>query len=567
MENKTQKKQIGKYILANKIGQGQFGVVDRAVEVTDFSKVYAVKCINKTSFATDPLLFNLLKTEIRVMQKVKHPNIMHLYEVVESKNFYYLVMDFCDGGDLAKHINKHGKFIEKQAVYFLEQIMNAFRKLHDFKIMHRDIKLENMFLKGDKILIGDFGFAKEGSDIAKTRLGTPITMAPEVLDSEWKSYTNKTDLWSIGIIYYQMLFDKPPFGALTIEQLKDQMKGSSGAKISYPSGVEISTQSMDLISGLLQIDPLHRISWKQFFQHPLFDLYGDKPQKLCNINDSVLYRENQEQVRKEFLLNKERNFETIPEEAEENEHIDENLLTSKVTEETPKDKDLQTLKREEKFEQNLATIKIIFVHEKRLATFMVLTSKEFKNMSKKKTELSPFSTRFMALAYVLGRKGIIILERSLNSLDADYNAFELLDFKRFCETENKKSTIDILKTDFDMFTVYNTRILKDLKKEPLKSDVLKKVEDSEKIQYYDMDSLNVIIKEFFDFFVDKIGNTNLSPSTELTMKLLIIHLYYCLYDESALAFSKDGKLFDWTNFRFETNQTTIDRLWKSLIKL
>jgi len=82
------------------------------------------------------------------------------------------------------------------------QIMNGFQVLHKNKIMHRDVKLANLFLQNDKIVIGDFGFAKSGVDVTKTKLGTPITMAPELLNSNGGVYTSKADLWSIGVCFY-----------------------------------------------------------------------------------------------------------------------------------------------------------------------------------------------------------------------------------------------------------------------------------------------------------------------------------------------------------------------------
>lgn len=92
---------------------------------------------------------------------------------------------------------------EEESIYFLKQIMNGFRELHSHKIMHRDFKLANIFLNDDNIVIGDFGFAKSGEDMASTKLGSPITMAPELLNAtSGLRYTNKADLWSIGVCFY-----------------------------------------------------------------------------------------------------------------------------------------------------------------------------------------------------------------------------------------------------------------------------------------------------------------------------------------------------------------------------
>lgn len=127
-------------------------------------------------------LQKLLKNEVSIMHSINHPNVMHLFDYLESKHTYYLVINYCNKGDLenylAKQPNRH--LTEKEALFFLKQIMNGFQILHKNKVMHRDFKLANLFLHDDTVVIGDFGFAKSGFEMAQTKLGTPITMAPEV---------------------------------------------------------------------------------------------------------------------------------------------------------------------------------------------------------------------------------------------------------------------------------------------------------------------------------------------------------------------------------------------------
>lgn len=94
------------------------------------------------------------------MSEINHANIMHLYEFMETTHNYYLVIQYCNNGDLEEYLKKMGNLGEDEAVYFLMQMMNGFRILHKNKIMHRDVKLANLFLQNDKIVIGDFGFAK-----------------------------------------------------------------------------------------------------------------------------------------------------------------------------------------------------------------------------------------------------------------------------------------------------------------------------------------------------------------------------------------------------------------------
>jgi serine/threonine protein kinase len=129
-----------------------------------------------------PALKKLLKTEVAVMSEINHPNIMHLFDFLESNNSYYLVMQYCNKGDLETYLSKQPKnfFSETEALYLLKQIMNGFQVLRKHQVMHRDFKLANIFLHDDTLVIGDFGFARAGHEMAQTNLGTPLTKAPEL---------------------------------------------------------------------------------------------------------------------------------------------------------------------------------------------------------------------------------------------------------------------------------------------------------------------------------------------------------------------------------------------------
>ena len=125
------------------------------------------------------------------MNKINHPNVMHLFEFLESPNNYYLIIQYCNGGDLEAYVKKQPNQLlsELEALYYLKQMMNGFIILRQEKVIHRDFKLANIFMHNDTVVIGDFGFAKAGFDVAKTKLGTPVTMAPELhsgsVDCHW----------------------------------------------------------------------------------------------------------------------------------------------------------------------------------------------------------------------------------------------------------------------------------------------------------------------------------------------------------------------------------------------
>ncbi len=134
----------------------------------------------------NPKLKSQLDVEIQVMRQVKHPNVMRIYEYMASDNSYYIVMQYCNKGDLQHVLSKLPRryLDESEALYFLKQLMNGFQALRKENIMHRDLKLENIFLHDETLIIGDFGLAKAGAEMAQTILGTPLTMAPEVLKED-----------------------------------------------------------------------------------------------------------------------------------------------------------------------------------------------------------------------------------------------------------------------------------------------------------------------------------------------------------------------------------------------
>lgn len=263
---------IGRYILEKRLGSGQFGTVWRA-RTEDTGEVFAVKKIKMESINKSKEALNLLKTEISIMNEINHPNILHLYEFIYSKKHYYLVVQYCEQRDFESYMTSKGirYFEEAEAVYFLKQIMNGFVVLRERKILHRDFKLANLFMHEDRIVIGDFGFAKQGFDVAQTKLGTPVTMAPELLfagDDEKVVYNSKADLWSIGVVFYQILFGRLPFNGNTIPELIRDIRKVCREGIPFPRPV--SEDARSLIKGLLTIDPKQRIEWDVFFHHPIF---------------------------------------------------------------------------------------------------------------------------------------------------------------------------------------------------------------------------------------------------------------------------------------------------------
>ena len=148
--------------------------------------------------------------------------------------------------------------------------MNEFIDLRKYKVLHRDLKIQNLFLHNNILLIGDFGMAKKGKEITSTKVGTPLTMALKLLFGEYETkYNSQSDLWSIGCIYYYFLFGQNPFIGSNLNDLKNDITAKMKRKLKLSK--KVSSNCADLLNRLLCTDPLKRLKWEEFFKHPLFD--------------------------------------------------------------------------------------------------------------------------------------------------------------------------------------------------------------------------------------------------------------------------------------------------------
>lgn len=148
----------------------------------------------------------LLENEIKVLKTCDNKNIIKLYDIKKTANNFYLILEYCNEGDLSQYLKKNKTLSEKEAIEFFLQILNAFKTLNKHKIMHRDFKLANILMHDGEIKIADFGFSKllTNEEFTETMLGSPLNMAPEVLGGT--HYNSKADIWSIGVVFYEMLF-------------------------------------------------------------------------------------------------------------------------------------------------------------------------------------------------------------------------------------------------------------------------------------------------------------------------------------------------------------------------
>ena len=258
---------IGNYVVnKNRIGRGSFSKIYKGYH-KDTKQVVAVKKIEVDNIKK---ISKNIKREIIVMKKLKHNNIVELYDVIYDyeDNYIYLIMEYCSKGDLNKFLDRR-PLKEKYARRYFRQLRDGLKYLLDNNVMHRDLKPHNILLTENNILkLSDFGFARyfESNTLVETLCGSPMYMAPEIM--KYKRYTNKSDLWSVGIILYESLTGKTPFNAKTFYDL---IKHIEKKKIKIPPNIQLSDDCVELIYSLLKKNPENRISWEQFVYHKWFD--------------------------------------------------------------------------------------------------------------------------------------------------------------------------------------------------------------------------------------------------------------------------------------------------------
>lgn len=262
--------QIGRYVYSTKvIGKGAFSRVYKGFDI-DSDDLVAVKVIEKMQLKDS--LVNRLYEEITLMKKLQHPGVAELRDFLDDDDNFYLILEYCAGGDLSGVI-KRGRIQEDIARDYMCQLVNVLRYLKTRNIIHRDLKPQNILLTSDfkTIKVTDFNFARElyDNDLAQTMCGSPLYMAPEIIEKE--EYTVKSDLWSVGMILYEMVYGRTPYSdSYNLVNLLEKIKTKP---INYSD--YISPECNDLIRRLLVINPIDRICWQDFFSHPWLQI--DEP--------------------------------------------------------------------------------------------------------------------------------------------------------------------------------------------------------------------------------------------------------------------------------------------------
>ena len=269
-----------KYKPKKMLGNGSFGCVYEAKN-TVFGNSVAMKVIKKDK--NNELDEQEIRNEIDILKKLSHPNIVKIYEFYISDNHYYIITEYCKGGELFSYIKN--KYTERQLAVLFYQVFSGLWYLHENKILHRDIKLENIMISdkekdnstGEELFwvkIIDFGTAKlfEKNKKEKDVVGSSYYIAPEVLK---QNYNEKCDTWSVGVILYMTLVGRAPFDGKDDEEIINKISTVDYNK-DEPKLIKHSPEVRDLVSKLLEKDIDKRYSAKEALEHPWFEKYGGR---------------------------------------------------------------------------------------------------------------------------------------------------------------------------------------------------------------------------------------------------------------------------------------------------
>ncbi|KAK3150309.1 hypothetical protein QOZ80_3AG0231550 [Eleusine coracana subsp. coracana] len=267
-EARANRRVVGDYELQRLVGKGSFAKVFRAAHRRTGARV-AVKAIDRE--LVDKRVHEGILQEREILNSISHPNILRLLDTIDTGKVLYLVLEYCDGGDLDSFLTKRGRLPEATAKDLMRQLAEGLKVLRGKNIVHRDLKPQNLLLStnGDAIIlkIGDFGFARSlmNENLAATICGSPLYMAPEIWQG--KDYDAKSDLWSVGVILFQLVTGQLPFPGSNYYQLRQNILTSE--KLHFPSAVEadLCQDCIDLCKRLLLLDPEKRISFEEFFNH------------------------------------------------------------------------------------------------------------------------------------------------------------------------------------------------------------------------------------------------------------------------------------------------------------
>ncbi|OHT14483.1 CAMK family protein kinase [Tritrichomonas foetus] len=257
---------IQDYTILQNIGEGSFATVKLGVHLPTKTKV-AIKIVPIENFQ-DPDHTTRFQREVMLIKSIDHPFVAEFFELLEDEHYFYIIMEYVEGGNLLDYVNAIGMLTENEARKYFIQMISIFDYLHnEMKIVHRDLKAENVLLdRHCNIRLIDFGLSNKFTNenpYLSTACGSPAYASPEMIKGE--EYTAASDIWSAGILLFAMTHGELPYDDDNMQRLLQKIAYSSPNYSDH-----ISPQLYDLLTKLLEKDPKERITLQEIKEHPWF---------------------------------------------------------------------------------------------------------------------------------------------------------------------------------------------------------------------------------------------------------------------------------------------------------
>ena len=505
-----------KYKIIKLLGEGSFGKVYLSEEIKSNNKV-VIKSIDIRSMSE--IQRNLIINEIKIMKKLNHFNVIKYIDFIHDKKnyFYFIIMEYANKGDLSNIIfekkNLKTNFNEKEILSIFIQIVNGLKYIHFNKIIHRDLKSQNIFLLKTKnnnliIKLGDFGISKILNNTlnnASTIIGTPFYFSPEIINGE--KYDYKSDLWSLGIILYQMMTLKLPFDSNNFATLSMKIiKGEYNKNING-----YSKELKEICFGLLNVDKKKRLSLEDILNKKIIQdyIFNKKTNKTQNnyLNDKKIRtslnisRKFSSTVEKNFNQNKTQNFKDI---LESHKNTNYNLISKNLFSLN----NISNIKNE-----NFGKKNNIFNNYTKNKNIKKVRNKiksldQIETEILKKNNINNILEEFMKNKNEKIKKSNIIIQNLKNEKNKIKDDFYKLNYN-FFEFEEKKEN-DEIKLDLDFIKEKNFN--EENENNPIKENIIKEIginlyneiynilkinyfKDFENIIEYNFENIKNLIKE------------------------------------------------------------------------
>ena len=459
-------KQVDKYIVTNKIlGKGSFGIVYRGFFEKDHSKIVAVKVTPLEKISNDLKFLELLKREIEIMQSIEHPNVVRMYAATRTSRNLYMFLEYCRDGDIKELLRaKKGHLSESEALLYFRQIIEGFKILYQNKIIHRDIKPANILLHEGVAKITDFGFARVIEGDMETsgqfsKVGTPLYMSPQILNEQ--RFSAKTDIWSLGMMLYEMLYGKTPWTAESPYRLFENINNIA---LDFPDKPPRSQEVKDLLRLMLIVEDRERISWLELFNHPLckFDMKGIQAnlEKIEQEKDTwtKTVQMNNLYVQNNRVMGFKKN-EELTQIFNKDNKINEKKDAKKTQEEIIYAQEYEKIINRQDHDQTERKIVIkvdsYFSHERNIAIFINYTSTLLFNFySMKKMQI--IENLFFRVFFMFQKLQIIIFRNIILIMEGkkELNVFDKNEWMIYAKSPEFALTHQAIKTDMDFMMPY-----------------------------------------------------------------------------------------------------------------